>query len=439
MPNDSEQYLFTLQNGNLKVLEKVGQGGMGVVYRGVDNLMRSVAIKEFSPSPADNLSGDLLSELKDAFYREARLLANLSHPSLPNVYGYFAEAAKLYLVMEFIEGDDLKKQVDELKKKFDGQFLVKKVRQWAKELLEVLNYLHDRDSPIFHRDIKPENLKIRDGKICLLDFGLAKGTAGNMSVSARRTIYGFTLKYAPIEQMNGERTTAKMDLYALAATLYFLLTGEEPVDARTRARALAEHSPDPLTDVRELRPEVDGDLATVVMQALAVEAGRRPDSARAMLKMLEARPASSDIEADEETVHPPRSRSPLPPAAPQYSPTPTPSHPSPGSHRTLVGVVAGVVGVCLLGLIVLVFFWPRTPPPANNNQPTAGAKALKLERTLYKFPRATAAAVATLSVGTKLRVVQTWDKNWFQIDVQNGYQGGWVYCAEGVEECFNSE
>src|SRR5262249_33280131 len=146
----------------------------------------------------------------------------------------FSEEGKNYLVMEFVAGDNLKKKVKELKEKYYGQLPVEKVKQWARELLSVLIYLHDRESPIYHRDIKPDNLKIRDEKICLLDFGLAKGSAGAMSSIVAKTTYGFTAKYAPIEQIDGKKTTAQTDLYALAATFYYLLTGEEPPDARKR-------------------------------------------------------------------------------------------------------------------------------------------------------------------------------------------------------------
>ena len=124
------------------------------VYRSFDReLKRNVAIKEFSPAQDSDIDSQTLGELEVAFQREATLLANLDHDTLPVVYDSFTEGNRLYVVMEFVEGDNLKQQVRELKAKYDGQFPVETVKRWAKELLEVLIYLHDRKSPIYHRDL----------------------------------------------------------------------------------------------------------------------------------------------------------------------------------------------------------------------------------------------------------------------------------------------
>jgi serine/threonine protein kinase len=116
--------------------------------------------------------------------------------------------------------------------------------RWADQLLEALEYLHWHEPPIVHRDIKPQNLKrTPEGDVVLLDFGLAKGAAGDME-QTNKSLHGYTRAYASLEQIQGTGTDPRSDLYSLAATLYHLLTGESPPDAVTRAAALVNGQPD---------------------------------------------------------------------------------------------------------------------------------------------------------------------------------------------------
>jgi serine/threonine protein kinase len=458
MADGDQQYLFTLQNGTYKILKKVGDGGMGIVYRGIDNLMRAVAIKEFAPAQQEKLEASLLAELKDAFQREARLLAHLEHPSLPKVFGYFTEGTNLYLVMEYIEGDNLKTQMEELKK-FEGQFPVKKVKGWSKEILRVLVYLHERDLPIFHRDIKPDNLKVRDGRICLLDFGLAKGTAGEMSAEATRTIFGFTVRYAPIEQIRGDKTTAQTDLYALAATLYYLLTSEEPSDSRLRDKQRREFGTDPLKAIRELRPEVDETFSEVVMEALRVEAKDRPVSARAMLQRLEdgLLPApernypSEAVDPELTTLAKPRALPPTP-LPPSPAASPASARQSPLFKKLFLFAIVGVALLCLsgAGLIFILGFGSSSPPPITNsqtptttsNQSSSDNKKLIAKRDLYERPFSQAKVIDTLPSGTSFQIIEPREEAsdgnhfyWSRIKVFNSRKEGWVRlkCAENPE------
>ena len=259
----------TVLQQRYRIVRQLGQGGMGAVYEALDErLHRTVALKETLVET---------EELRRAFAREARLLANLNHPALPKVIDHFSEDAGQYLVMEYIAGADLARQLTER-----GQpFPIETVTRWADELLDALEYLHGNEPPIIHRDIKPANLKLSpQGRIILLDFGLAKGTAGQMTrAQASVSVLGYTPNYAALEQIQGERTGPRSDLYSLAATLYHLLTVETPVDALKRATETFHDEADPLRPIVELNPQVPRALADVLMQALALRPSQRYDNA----------------------------------------------------------------------------------------------------------------------------------------------------------------
>jgi serine/threonine protein kinase len=236
---------------------------MGAVYEALDQrLRRTVALKETLVT---------INDLRRAFEREARLLANLNHPSLPRVIDHFSEDAGQYLVMDYIPGDDLKALLE----KQGHPFPVYDVMRWANDLLEALEYLHTHEPPVIHRDIKPSNLKLSaNGKVVLLDFGLAKGSAGQMTVATLgQTILGHSPHFAPLEQIQGDKTTPRSDLYALAATLYNLLSNRMPSDALTRATAMLDDETDSLQPLNDLNPEVPMPFVSLINQALALRAG----------------------------------------------------------------------------------------------------------------------------------------------------------------------
>ncbi|MDQ1422500.1 MAG: eukaryotic-like serine/threonine-protein kinase, partial [Acidimicrobiaceae bacterium] len=266
----------TVLQGRYRIIRQLGRGGMGAVYEAVDErLSRSVALKE---TLVDS------DELKRAFEREARLLANLRHPVLPKVIDHFTENEGQFLVMEFIPGSDL----GELLARRSHPFSPAEVLRWADDLLDALDYLHTHDPPVIHRDIKPANLKLTaQGKIVLLDFGLAKGTAGQMTrTSSGMSVVGYTLNYAALEQIQGERTGPRSDLYSLAATLYQLLTGRIPEDALKRAADSFDDKEDPLPIVNKVNPEIPEGFSNILMQALSLKPSLRPASAAEMRAAL---------------------------------------------------------------------------------------------------------------------------------------------------------
>src|SRR5437660_657291 len=199
----------TVLQGRYRIVRQLGQGGMGAVYEAIDErLDTTVALKE-------TLFTD--EKLRKQFEREARLLARMHHPALPRVSDHFNEAEGQFLVMQYIAGEDLAAMLTQRNSPFPQQ----EVLRWADQLCDALDYLHTQDPQIIHRDIKPQNLKrTARGQIVLLDFGLAKGSAGPMTaVTTSASIYGYTPNYAPLEQIQGLGTAARSDLYSLSAAV----------------------------------------------------------------------------------------------------------------------------------------------------------------------------------------------------------------------------
>jgi serine/threonine protein kinase len=251
--------------------KQIGAGGMGAVYLAIDQETETtVAIKE-------TISADL--RLGRAFEREAQLLSILRHPALPRVMNYFTEGEGQFIVMEYIAGDDLSEIVDRKE-----PYPVADVLRWADELLDALDYLHNQKVPVVHRDIKPQNLKLKsNGKIVLLDFGLAKGTPNDLSrLTMTKSIFGYSRNYAPLEQIQGKGTDPRSDLYALGATLYHLMTGEPPLDALTRATAVLSGEVDLLKKADVINPQIPAAVSEILHQALALNPSLRPETAVAM-------------------------------------------------------------------------------------------------------------------------------------------------------------
>jgi len=220
------------------------------------------------------------------------LLHRLRHRALPHVTDHFAEGEAQYLVMQLFLGKDLDELLNEKIQETGEAFAVNQVLRWADQLLDALEYLHGHQPPVVHRDIKPQNLKLTEqGDVILLDFGLAKGAAAEMSQTDEmmdESLYGFTRNYAPLEQIRGIGTGPRSDLYALAATIYRLITGRVPSDALTRAAAALERRPDPLRPANKLNEQVPEAVAAALTRALAQLPDERPANAAEMRKALRA-------------------------------------------------------------------------------------------------------------------------------------------------------
>lgn len=280
----------TILRDRYEIIDLVGQGGMGAVYKAEDLRLRGriCAVKE--------VLSDLIgaSSLDDAthvqFYREASVLARLDHPNLPKVSDFFEQDGREYLVMDFVPGQDLRQLVEEARRR-DGFLPEESVLAWAVQLCDALTYLHTQDPPVLHRDIKPSNIKLTPrGIVKLVDFGLVKLLQPDESRTVTVVQGRGTVAYTPLEQYGGDtgHTDVRSDIYALGATLYHLLTGQPPADARQRFL-----KPGSLTPPRDINPRISIRTEKGVLSAIAQHPDDRPatvDALRELLFSVEAAP-----------------------------------------------------------------------------------------------------------------------------------------------------
>lgn len=254
----------------------IKQGGQGAVYEGVGQDGTVYAVKEMLEQFASPKERD---EAVMRFEAEADLLQRLRHPGIPRVYASFTDDNRRYLVMDFVRGDDLEHVVGK-----QGAIPEAAALEWARQICDVLAYLHGQKPPIIFRDIKPSNIMLRpDGRIQLVDFGIAKV----LQSAVRGTQIG-TPGYAPPEQYQGLATDAS-DVYALCATLHHLLTGRDPQN----------EAPFSFPSLRSLKPAIS----------------ERTD--RAVARGLQMRPEDRYQSIDELWAD----LNPTPQAAPQSGPT----------------------------------------------------------------------------------------------------------------------
>ncbi|MFZ6026609.1 MAG: protein kinase domain-containing protein [Chloroflexota bacterium] len=276
-----------LLNKRYRIVEILGQGGMAAVYRAVDeNLGVDVAVKE-------NLF--TTEEYARQFRLEAVILASLRQPNLPRVTDHFViDQQGQYLVMDYIEGEDLRQRMDRL-----GTLPEDEVIVLGAAICDAISYLHSRKPPVLHRDIKPGNVKITPyGQIFLVDFGLAKVVHGSQvtTTGARAMTPG----YSPPEQYGTAHTDARTDLYSLGATLYSALTDALPEDGLARAMDQTE-----LTPIRKHNPKVTRRLASVVEKSLEVKPDNRYQTAEEFKEALLNSKNSTRRRSDMNLVPPP--------------------------------------------------------------------------------------------------------------------------------------
>ena len=261
----------TVLQNRYQIVGVLGTGGMGSVYQARDlrfpNVTKLCAVKEMMNLATDPLMRRMVVQ---NFEREADILATLDHPAVPEIFDYFSEDNRSFLVMEFITGQTL----EELMEGTEDSFSEEQVLGWAIEICDVISYLHNhKPSPVIFRDIKPSNIMWdMHARIRMIDFGIAK----TFQSGERGTMIG-TEGYSPPEQYRGEAGPAS-DVYALGATMHALLTRQDP--RMEPPFSFAERP------IRNINPDFSPALEAIVMKALSYDVKDRFGTAPEMLEAL---------------------------------------------------------------------------------------------------------------------------------------------------------
>lgn len=266
--------LGTLLNGRYRLEARIGTGGMSSVYRALDEtLERTVAIKLMNREIATD------SDQLERFRREARAVAQLSHPHIVGVIDAGEDQGRPYIVLEYVEGETLKDRI-----RRNGELDVAEAVAYAIEIARALGAAHARH--IVHRDVKPQNVLIdEEGSAKVTDFGIARSLDDD-GLTADGRVLG-TTDYVSPEQALGHAVTGQSDLYSLGIVLFEMLTGSVPFRGENQVAVAMKHVREELPDVQALRPEVSASLAAVVDRATAKDLHERYRSDEELIGDLE--------------------------------------------------------------------------------------------------------------------------------------------------------
>lgn len=256
----------SLVDGKYKILSKVGQGGMSVVYMAInEKANKTWAVKEVRKDGVLDFEA-----VKQGLVAETDILKKLSHPNLPSIIDVIDNDDSFIIIMDYIQGNSLNKALKEY-----GAQPQEYVIEWAKQLCDVLGYLHSRKPPIIYRDMKPSNIMLKpDGNVTLIDFGTAREFKEKNL--ADTTCLG-TVGYAAPEQFGGMgQTDARTDIYCLGATLYHLVTGCNPSEP-----------PYEMKPIREINPSLSSGLERIILKCTQRNPEDRYQSAAELMYALD--------------------------------------------------------------------------------------------------------------------------------------------------------
>lgn len=264
----------SLVDGKYKILNKVGQGGMSVVYLAMnEKANKQWAVKEVRKDGVKDFE-----VVKQGLVAETDILKKLNHPNLPSIIDVIDNDDSFIIIMDYIQGNSLNKALDEF-----GALPQEQVIAWAKQLCDVLGYLHSRTPAIIYRDMKPANIMLKpDGNVTLIDFGTAREFKERNL--ADTTCLG-TVGYAAPEQFGGMgQTDARTDIYCLGATLYHLVTGMNPCEP-----------PYEIKPIREINPSLSSGFERIIQKCTQRDPEDRYQSAAELMYALEHYEEIDDI------------------------------------------------------------------------------------------------------------------------------------------------
>jgi len=404
MPLETGQLLYQ----RYRIVRLLGQGGFGAVYRAWDiNLNKPCAVKE-------NLA--TAPEAQRQFKREARVLANLTHSNLPRVIDHFSLPDQgQYLVMDFVDGEDLATLLEREK-----SVSTEKALKWINQVADALIYMHKQKQAVVHRDIKPANIRLTpDGNAMLVDFGLVK-----FYDPSQRTTMGaraITPGYAPPEQYGHGRTDARTDIYALGATLYILLTGQEPLESVIRVTGKV------LLPAHNIKPSIPAHIGKSVEKAMSLEPDQRYQNVAEFKAAINNDAVKSGGDATM-VVRPPKhqpqtqpSIQPPPAQAPSLRPPPTPAPVPAPSVRPQAApsydrarpqpkrknrAFLTIIGLLLVAAVSILGVWYLAGNGGTENKPP-----VNLEATIAAGAQATSTsqAWATVTAIIQLNADEGWE------------------------------
>ena len=277
-----DQYIGKMLDNRYEILERIGTGGMAIVYKAkCHRLNRLVAIKILKSDLAQN------EEFRRRFNAESQAVAQLSHPNIVSVYDVSRGGDMEYIVMELIDGITLKQYMEKR-----GQLNWRESLHFITQIMRGLSHAHSRG--IIHRDIKPQNIKVlRDGSVKVADFGIAclADSAQTLTQEALGSVH-----YISPEQARGDRPDARSDIYSSGVVLYEMLTGRLPFEGESAVSVAIQHlSSIPLAP-REINPDIPEQLELICMKAMAPDLEHRYQSADAMIADLEAFRKNPEVE-----------------------------------------------------------------------------------------------------------------------------------------------
>lgn len=270
----NDKYIGKMLDDRYEILEVIGEGGMAIVYRGLDHrLNRDVAVKIMR----DEMAAD--EEFRRRFCTESHAVAMLSHPNIVAVYDVSHNDNVEYIVMELVDGITLKQYIER-----KGVVAWKEVVHFTKQISKALAHAHERG--IIHRDIKPQNIMLlRDGTIKVGDFGIA--ALENEVYENNGEAIG-SIHYIAPEQARGECPDARSDIYSLGVMMYEMLTGGLPFTGNTLGEIAVQHMNAKPVPPHEKNPEIPLELERITLKAMSAELSERYQSANELLSDLEA-------------------------------------------------------------------------------------------------------------------------------------------------------
>jgi len=273
-----------------EILEQLGGGGMSIVYKGRDTLLnRLVTIKVLRPEFTSD------EDFVQRFRREAQAVAKLSHPNIVSIYDVGWEDQIHYLVMEYVEGDNLKNLI-----RAQGTIPLKQAVEFALQISDALQHAHEND--IVHRDVKPQNILItREGRAKLTDFGIAK-EATTATLTQTDTVVG-SVHYISPEQARGETAEPASDIYSLGIVLYEMVTGKLPFQGETPIAVALKQIQDAPERPTSLNPALPQRLENIILRMMAKKPADRYETARQLsidlASVIKTLPSVPSVQNDE--------------------------------------------------------------------------------------------------------------------------------------------